>query len=106
MSVSWFLSFVLAALILLLLFGASAIYRKQPPLSRYLKKVIGFYVVALCLILIWMTLHFIGWGIKGSPAVPPTLQRRLAHTGYYFARRGELTIRGAETTTQTPIHRN
>jgi len=97
MTLSWFLSFVLTALILLLLFGARAIYRK-PPVAGHLKKVIGLYVIGVSLILVWMILHFIGWGTKGSPEIPPTLQRRLAHTGYYFGRRGELTIRGSETT--------
>jgi hypothetical protein len=106
MSLSWFLSFVLVALILLSLFGFRAIYRKLPPIAGHLKKVIGFYVIALSLILVWMVVHFIGWGTKGSPEIPHNLQRRLAHTGYYFGRRGELTIRGAETPTPAPIRRN
>jgi len=104
MTLFWFLSFVLAALILLLLFGARAIFRKQPPVVGHLKKIIGLYVIAVSLILVWMILHFIGWGTKGSPEVPLALQRRLAHTGYYFGRRGELTIRGTETTPAPTRH--
>src|SRR6185503_13117945 len=104
MTLSWFLSFVLAALILLLLFGTRAIFRKQPPVVGHLKKIIGLYVIAVSLILVWMILHFIGWGTKGSPEVPLALQRRLAHTGYYFGRRGELNIRGTETTPAPTRH--
>jgi hypothetical protein len=41
-----------------------------------------------------MSYYFIGGGTQGSPRIPKFLQRRMAHSGYYFGREGELRLIG------------
>lgn len=105
MSLSWFLTFVLASLMLLLLFAGRVIYWKRPAQPQHSQKIIALFTVAISLILGWMIWHFIGWGTTGSPQVPNNLQRRLAHTGYYFGRNRELTFRGANKSAASQLIR-
>lgn len=81
--IAWFIISILLASALCLLFA-----------RVWFKPVVMLYAVVIAFILSVMIHYFIGWGAHGSPLISKNLQRRIAHTGYYFNRDGELKLLG------------
>jgi hypothetical protein len=100
---AWFIASILAVSTLCLFrAGASACSisnalaygRTNDKAEVQFKRVVMLYAVAIAFILGGMIHYFIGWGAQGSSRIPKNLQRRVAHTGYYFGRDGELKLLG------------
>ncbi len=94
---AWFLACIFTLSASCLLLAAVSVYSKGPDIKIWFKRVVVLYAAAVAFILGGMIYYFIGWGNQGSPRIPRNLQRRIAHTGYYFARDGELKLLGEAT---------
>jgi len=91
---AWFLAGIIAASAISGFLGIWTIetgrYSSSSGWPRYI--VIG-YVIVITILLAGLVRYFVGWSVPEA-FVPRSTQRRIAHTGYYFARNGEFKLVG------------
>lgn len=92
---AWFLTLIVLASILFLLLGGWVAYRSSSSTGAAFKRAVTLYAIAVGFLLGGVVQYFIGWEASGSPHVPKSYQRRIAHAGYYFARDGQLDVLGS-----------
>jgi hypothetical protein len=96
-----FLLLILVAAVLCFVFAGRAASLSAHSSGRPFKIVITIYAALVFVILGGMVWWFIGTRQWNNRNVPLVQQRRIAHTGYYFARDDELTLSGRPLPTKT-----